>query len=328
MARIAILGAGALGTALSIALHKRERTIYLWTVESDVVEAIKETHQNSKYLPGALVPPAVHPTLDMAQALQDAEVVVMAVPSFAVKEVAQLTIAHLPDSAIIVSASRGLEEESLRRMSEVIQAELPPDLQLPVAAMSGPYLAPELAQGSTAGVDLACESLSSARQVRQLLSTPKFKLKPTNDIAGVEAGATFNTVFAVGAGIGDGLGWGMNERATYLTKSLAEISRLAAALGGKRPTLYGLSGLGDLTVTAFSPHSRNRTLGEELTRGRGLRDIVSGMVSVVEGVAASKAAHSIAAEHHIRLSITEALYQIVHEGEEPKLLQKALLASR
>lgn len=328
MARIAILGAGALGTALSIALHKRDRTVYLWSIEPDVVSAIKETHQNTKYLPGALVPPAVHTTLEMSEALEDADAAVLAVSSFAVKDVARLAIPHLPETALLVCAARGLEEGTHRRMSEVIQGELPPDLQIPVAAMSGPYMAPELARGSPAAVDVACETLEDARRARQMLGTSGFKLKPTNDIAGLEAASTFNTVFAVGAGIGDGLGWGMNERAAYLTKALAEIARLAAALGGKRPTLYGLSGIGDLTVTAFSPHSRNRTLGEELTRGKSLREIVAGMVSVVEGVAASKSAHAIATENHIRLSITEALHQILHEGGEPKLLQRALMASR
>jgi len=328
MARIAILGAGALGTALSIALHRRDRTIYLWGIEPDVVAAIKETHQNTKFLPGALIPPAIHTTLNIAEALEDAEVAIVTVPSFAVRDVARLAIPHLPETALVICAARGFEEGTLRRMSEVIQGELPPDLQIPVAAISGPYLAPELARGSPAAVDVACVSLENARRGRQLLTTSNFKLKPTNDIAGLEAGSTFNTVFAVGAGIGDGLGWGMNERAAYLTKALAEIARLAAAVGGKRPTLYGLSGIGDLTVTAFSPLSRNRTLGEELTRGRTLREIVSGMVSVVEGVAASKAAHAIATEHHIRLAITEALHQILHEGGEPKLIQKALLASR
>jgi glycerol-3-phosphate dehydrogenase (NAD(P)+) len=328
MSRIAILGSGALGTALSIALHKRDRTIYIWSVEPDVVEALRGTHENQKYLPGSLIPPAIHVTLEMSEALQDAEAAIITVPSYGVREVARRAVRHLPEGTIIVCAARGLEEGTHKRMSEVIQEELPPDLPAPVVAIHGPCLAPEIAQGSVAALDVACENLDAARRARQLLSTSKFKLKPTNDIAGAEAGSTFNTAYAIGAGIGDGLGWGMSERAAYLAKSLAEIARLAAALGGKRPTLYGLSGLGDLAATAFSPLSRNRTVGEEIARGRNLREILTGIVSVVEGVAACRAAHAIATEYHIRLSLAEALNQIVHEGGDPKLLQRALTASR
>lgn len=328
MSRLAILGAGALGTALSVALHKRDRTIYNWSIEPDVVQAIRSGHENTKYLPGALVPPAIHFTLEIAEALEDAEAVIITVPSYAVREVSRMAVAHLPESAIIVSAVKGLEEESGLRMSEVIAQEFPPDLQVPVVAISGPYLAPELAQGCYAALDAGCEDLDPARRARQLIASPSVRLKPTNDIAGVEAGATFNTSYAIGAGIGDGLGWGVGERAAYISRALAEIARLAAALGGKRPTLYGLSGLGDLAALAYSPFSRNRGLGEEISRGHSLREILSGMVSVVEGVNACRAAHRIASENHIRLPIAEALFRIVHEDADPALFRKALTSSR
>lgn len=328
MSRIAILGTGALGTGLAIALHRRDRTIYSWSIEPDVVQSIRATRENSKYLPGALVPPAVHVTLEIAEALEDAEAALFTVPSYAVRDVARLAVPHLPESAIIVSAVKGLEEESSLRMSEVIEQELPPDLQIPVVAVAGPHLAPELAQGCFAALDAGCLTLDAARRARQLIATTTFRLKPTNDVAGVEAGSTLNTAYSIGAGIGDGLGWGMSERAVYLTKALAEIARLSSALGGKRPTLYGLSGLGDLAAIAYSPFSRNRSLGEEIAKGRSLREVLAGMVSVVEGVAACRAAHRIAAEYHIRLSLAEALYQIIHEDADPKLLQKALGSSR
>jgi glycerol-3-phosphate dehydrogenase (NAD(P)+) len=194
--------------------------------------------------------------------------------------------------------------------------------------MSGPCLAPELAAGSAAALDVASVTLDGARRARQLLATSGFRMKPTNDINGVEAGGALQTAYAVGAGLGDGLGWGMNERAAYLSKALAEIARLASALGGKRPTIYGLSGLGDLTATAFSPHSRNRMLGEEIARGRSLRDAQSGMVNVVEGVTATRAARAIAGDYHLRLPIAEALYAILQDGEEPRLIQKALISAR
>ena len=328
MSRIAILGGGALATALSIALHKRDRTIYLWSVEPEVVSTLQQNHENTKYLPGFLIPPSVHVTLEMSEALDDAEAAVLAVPSFAVREVTRLVVQKIPEHAVLVSATKGLEEGTWRRMSEVIEQELPPDLPISIVAMSGPCLAPELAGGSAAAMDVASVTLEAARRARQLLATSKFRMKPTNDINGIEAGGALQTAYSIGAGIGDGLGWGMNERAAYLSKALAEIARLASALGAKRPTLYGLSGLGDFAATAFSPHSRNRMLGEELARGRTLREAQAGLVSVVEGVNSSRAAHAIATDYHLRLPIAEALYEIIQDGAEAKSLQRALIAAR
>jgi glycerol-3-phosphate dehydrogenase (NAD(P)+) len=328
MPRIAILGGGALGTALSMALHKRDRTLSLWSVEPDVVNSLKQHHENSKYLPGFLISPSVHVTSDISEALEDAEAAVIAVPSYAVREVTRVLVQHIPENAVIVSATKGVEEGSWKRMTELIEEEIPPDLPVSIAAMSGPCLAPELAAGSAAALDVASVTLDGARRARQLLATSGVRMKPTNDINGVEAGGALQTAYAVGAGLGDGLGWGMNERAAYLSKALAEIARLASALGGKRPTIYGLSGLGDLTATAFSPHSRNRMLGEEIARGRSLRDAQSGMVNVVEGVTATRAARAIAGDYHLRLPIAEALYAILQDGEEPRLIQKALISAR
>ena len=328
MARIAILGGGALGTALSLALHKRDRSIVIWSVEGEVVQTLRHSHENTKYLPGYLIPPSIHVTQELSEALEDAEGVILAVPSFAVREVTRQVVQRIPEKAVIISATKGLEDGTWKRVSEIIGEEIPPDLPVSVAAMSGPCLAPELAAGSAAALDVASVTLDAARRARQMLSTSRFRMKPTNDINGVEAGGALQNAYAVGAGIGDGLGWGMNERAAYISKSLAEIARLASALGAKRPTLYGLSGLGDLAATSFSPHSRNRMLGEEIARGRSLREAQSALVSVVEGVNMSRAAHAIANDYHLRLPIAEALHQIIQDGEDPKLMSKALTSAR
>jgi len=324
VSRIAILGAGALGTALCIALHKRDRTLTLWTVESDVASTLQRSHENAKYLPGFLISPTIHVTLDLAAALEEAEVAVVAVPSHAVREVARLAAPLLLEKAIIVCASKGLEDATWLRMSQVIREEMTPADALSVVALSGPCLAPELARGADAAVDVACETLQAARQAKRLMATAHFRMRPGTDVAGVEAGGAFKNAYAVGSGIGEGLGWGMNERSAYLTKALSEMARLGSALGARRSTLYGLSGLGDLAVTCFSPSSRNRRLGEELARGRHLRDILSAMVSVAEGVAAARAAHAIAGRDRLRLPIVETLHQILHEGAEPASLQRAL----
>jgi glycerol-3-phosphate dehydrogenase (NAD(P)+) len=313
---------------MAVALQKRDRSLTLWTVEPDVAESLRRTHENSKYLPGFLISPTVHVTIDAAEALEDVEVVLVTVPSHAVREVAKIVAPLIPESAVLVCAAKGLEEGSWKRMSQVLREEMAPDLPVPIVALSGPCLAPEMARGGVSAVDAACESSPSARRARSLLATPKLRMRTMTDVAGVEAGGTFKNAYAVGAGIGDGLGWGMNERAAYLTKALSEIARLASALGARRSTLYGLSGLGDLAVTSMSPHSRNRRLGEELARGRHLKEILSSTVNVTEGVAASRAAHAIAAEHRLKLPIAQSLYAILQEGAEPKSIERALRSAR
>jgi len=328
VSRIAILGAGALGTAMAIALQKRDRSLILWTVESDVADSLHRTHENSKYLPGFLISPTVKVTLDVAEALEDADVALVTVPSHAVREVARSAAPLIPETTILVCAAKGLEDATWKRMSEVIREELSPEVPVPIVALSGPCLAPEMARGGVSAVDLACETSAAARRAKSFLATSKLRMRPMTDIAGVEAGGSFKNAYAIGAGIGDGLGWGMNERAAYLTKALSEIGRLASALGARRSTLSGLSGLGDLVVTSMSPHSRNRRLGEELARGRHLKEILSSTVNVTEGVAASRAAHAIAAQNRLRLPISQALHSILHENAEPKSLERALKSAR
>ncbi|MBI3450534.1 MAG: NAD(P)-dependent glycerol-3-phosphate dehydrogenase [Acidobacteria bacterium] len=328
MSRIAVLGAGALGTAMAIALQKRDRTLSLWTIEADVAESLRRTHENAKYLPGFKISPSVHVTLDCGEAIEDADVVLITVPSHAVRDVARAIAALIPERAVLVCADKGLEEGSWKRMSQVLREEIPADVPVPIVALSGPCLAPEMARGGVSAVDVACEDPAAARRARSLLATPRFRMRPMTDVAGVEAGGTFKNAYAVGAGIGDGLGWGMNERAAYLTKALAEIARLASSLGARRSTLYGLSGLGDLAVTSMSPHSRNRRLGEELSRGRELKEILSATVNVTEGVAATRAASAIAARHRLRLPIAASLHAILHDGAAPKSLERALKSSR
>jgi glycerol-3-phosphate dehydrogenase (NAD(P)+) len=326
--RIAILGAGALGTALAIALQKRDRSLALWTVEADVAETLHRSHENTKYLPGFLISPTVHVTLDLGEALEDAEAALIAVPSHAVREVARSLGPLIPESSLVICAAKGLEDGSWKRMSQVIREELPPAFPVSVVALSGPCLAPEMARGGVSAVDVACETGSAARRAKALLATSKLRLRPMTDIIGVEAGGTFKNAYAVGAGIGDGMGWGMNERAAYLTKALSEIARIASALGARRSTLYGLSGLGDLAVTSMSPHSRNRRLGEELARGRHLSEILSATVNVMEGVGAIRAAQAIAAQRRLRLPIANALHAILHDGGDLKLLDRALKSAR
>jgi glycerol-3-phosphate dehydrogenase (NAD(P)+) len=326
--KVAILGAGSLGTALALALPRRDRTLILWSIEPEVVQGLKRSRENQKYLPGFVLSPAVHCTLDLAEALDDADAALLTVPSYAVREVARQVVKLVPDRAVLVCAAKGLEEGTWLRMTQVIRQELPPDLPVPVVAMSGPCLAAEIARGSASAVDAACESIQAARKARHLIATPRFLMKPTADVAGVEAGGTFKNAYAVGAGIGEGLGWGMNERASFLTRALGEMARLASVLGARRATIYGLSGLGDLAVTSFSPHSRNRKIGEELARGRPLREILAGLVSVAEGIAAARSAHTIAQQYHLRLPIAAALDAILHDGAEPKSLEKALTGGR
>jgi glycerol-3-phosphate dehydrogenase (NAD(P)+) len=321
----AILGAGSLGTALSAGLWKTGRRFVLWTIEDDVAESLRNYRENVKYLPGIKVPREVEVTTSLETALEGAEMVVIAVPSHVVRTVAKRAAPLLGPDAIVVSTAKGLEHGSLLRMSQVIGQELPEALSGRVVAVSGPSLAPELGQGVPTGVDVASSDVQLARAVRAALTTRRFRFKVKRDLPGVEAGGTFKNLYAIGAGICDGLQLGHNTKAAMLTRALGEMIVCARALGGKSSTLYGLSGVGDLLVTATSGHSRNRSLGEHLGRGHRVADATRGMVSVTEGVDAAQCAHDLAEKHKLKIPLAETIHRIVSGTEKPEAIVKASL---
>jgi len=324
-APVTILGAGSLGTAVSIGLWRSGRRFRLWTVEEDVAESLLTYRENVKYLPGLKVPKEVEITTSLEEGLDGAGIILFAVPSGVVREVARRVAPLAPASAILVSASKGLEKETLLRMSEVIVQEMPDPLKTRIVAMAGPSLAAEVGQELPAGVDLASDDMDVARSVRAALAMKRFRFKLRRDMAGVEAGGTFKNLYAIGAGICDGLGVGDNVKAALLSRAVSEMVACTRALGGKASTLYGLSGLGDLLVTSFSPHSRNRSLGEHLGRGHKVADASHGMVSVTEGVDAAVCARELALKHKLRLPLADVIHRILQGEEKVEAIVKVAL---
>lgn len=321
--RVAILGAGNLGTALGIVLTGgspgiragRNRHVSLWTIEADVAEEIRSRRQNRKYLPDVELPRGLHVTLDLRESIAGAEVVIFALPSKVVREVARKVGAAygaatpVPKPAL-VSASKGLEAETDRRMSQVIAGEMPEALGIPVLAMSGPSIAHELSRGVPTAVTLAHTDPRCARAVRRQIQTPILRFDISRDVAGVELGGVLKNAYTLLFGLCDGLGLGLNTKAALLTRALPEMTRLGVALGGRRATFMGLAGLGDLVGTGLSHHSRNRRMGEELVR-RSQEDALAAVPGVVEGVGSLALARALAAKRRLKLPILEGLAAIL-----------------
>jgi len=328
--RVAILGAGNLGTALGIVLAGgmpgiragRSRDVSLWTIEPDVASEIAASRHNSKYLPGVALPRGLHVTLDLAEAIASAQVILLAVPSKVVRSVAQRLCSALPAThtgppPALVSAAKGLEEGSYLRMSEVIAQEIPAQRGLPILAMSGPSIAHELARGVPTAITLAHPDARTARAVRRQIQTPILRFQVSRDVAGVELGGVLKNAYTLAFGLCDGLGLGLNTKSALLTRALPEMARLGVALGGRRATFHDLPGLGDLVGTGLSDHSRNRRMGEELARRRSQEEAFSAIPGVVEGVGSLTLARDLAARRGLRLPILEGLAAIVSGEKDP-----------
>jgi glycerol-3-phosphate dehydrogenase (NAD(P)+) len=318
MNRIAIIGAGAWGTALAIvAGRKGTHAISLWVLEPEVCESIAARRVNDRFLPGCPVPPSVQPTNSLEQALEAVDLVVSVVPSQHCRELFSAMRPHLHRNTPIVSATKGLEEETLLRMSEVIQQALAPDIR--VGALSGPSFAAEVARGDPTAVTVASSDRELAEYAQQAFSDAAFRVYTHDDVAGVELGGSLKNVVAIAAGICSGLGLGHNSVAGLITRGLAEMTRLTVACGGRPETMAGLAGLGDLVLTCTGDLSRNRTVGVELGRGRRLPEIIAGMHGMVaEGVFTTNAAVGLARRYGVEMPITEQMYSILHEGKSPR----------
>src|SRR3984893_12537938 len=282
MKHIAVLGAGSWGTALSAHLANAGHHVRLWGRNADLVEEIKSRRANATYLPDVVLPASVAPTSSLEDALDRAELVVAALPSHGTRAVIRVAAPFVPRQALIVSAIKGLEQETLLRISEVIAQEVRG--ARPIAVLSGPSFAIEVARGLPTAVCVACADPVLAEAVQREFRAPYFRLYASTDVVGVEIGGALKNIIAIAAGVVEGLGLGQNALAALVTRGLAEITRLASALGGRRETLAGLSGLGDLVLTCTGTRSRNRHVGIELAHGREIGDVVAGMKMVAEGV--------------------------------------------
>lgn len=326
MNRTAVLGAGSWGTALSLHLARNGHVVRLWARDAALAEEIATTRANRRYLAGVTLPPAVSVTASLETALDGAAFVVVAVPSHGLRAVLRAASAAIGTGAVVVSAAKGLEVDSLERMSQVIEDET--SARVPVVVLSGPSFAAEVARGLPAAVLAASNDQTAAARVQEHFRGPGLRLYASDDVAGVEIGGALKNVIAIAAGAVEGLGLGHNAMAALITRGLAEISRLACAEGGRRDTLAGLSGLGDLVVTCTGDLSRNRHVGVELGRGRSLGDILAGMHMVAEGVRTTGAALALGARHGIELPIASQMQEVLDGRSSPLEAVEALMGRR
>jgi glycerol-3-phosphate dehydrogenase (NAD(P)+) len=315
---MAILGTGNLGTTLALMMWEKGHRITLWTIEEDVAEAIREGRENPRYLPGHYIPPEIKVSLEIGETLQGVEIVVLTVPSHAVRRVTGLMAPHLSPGIIVVDFAKGLEVETELRMSQVIEDELPPEVKNGIAAVSGPSIASELVRKLPTAVEISSHDLRCSQKAKEILETPFFRLYVNEDLAGVELGGAFKNVYAIGAGICDGLKMGVNTKSSVITKSLEELSMLGSALGARPLTCMGLSGLGDLIVTCTSEHSRNRRFGEKIGRGISLEKAQKEIGQVIEGIRATKVAYKVGKEFQLELPIVEQIYRVLYEEGDPR----------
>lgn len=320
MSVIAIIGAGAWGTALSIvAGRKGVHEVRLWAYEKEVCESVETRRINELFLPGQPVPDAVLVTNNFEQALQDAEIVVSVMPSHHCRRLFVQMRPFLRKEMLFVSATKGIEDRTHLRMTEIISQILSTEFIPTIGALSGPTFAKEVARGDPTAIAIASSDAESAQTVQQALSDPRFRLYTNDDVIGVELGGSLKNVIAIAAGVCDGLGFGHNSVAALITRGLAEMTRLVVACGGRRETMAGLAGLGDLVLTCTGSLSRNRTVGVELGRGRQLSEIMAGMHGMVaEGVLTTHAALGLAKAHGVEMPITEQMHAIVNDGKPPR----------
>jgi len=323
---IAVVGAGSWGTALSIVLSKAGWRVRLWARRVEIAAAIQSRRRNPGYLSEFELPRAVEATADLPDAVAGARMVVLAVPSDGVKEVCVRLAECMQSDQGIISAAKGLEHETGRRLSEVIEEALGPGRQRHVAVLSGPNLAPEVAAEVASASVVACADAGFAAEAQAALSTPRFRVYTNRDVLGVELGGALKNIIAIGAGASDGLGFGDNTKAALMTRGLAEITRLGVALGARQETFRGLSGMGDMVATCASRKSRNYQVGCEMARGRKLADVLAGMSQVAEGVETTRAAHALATRANVDMPITAAVHSVLFGGASAMDAVKQLMA--
>jgi glycerol-3-phosphate dehydrogenase (NAD(P)+) len=310
---VAVLGAGSWGTALAKVLADKGHRVSLWGRNAEHAAAIESSRSNEKYLPGARLAPSLHATSDLRAAVAKKAYVVSVVPSHTTRQVLTDGVSAFDPDAIVISASKGIENQSLETMDEVMKHVLPGKLGARLAFLSGPSFAKEVGRDQPTAVVIASHDRRSAEQTGELFRGDRFRVYFSDDVTGVELGGALKNVMAIAAGILDGMGFGHNSRAALITRGLAEISRLAVRKGANPLTLAGLAGMGDLILTCTGDLSRNRTVGVGLGQGKKLAEVLAGMNQVAEGVKTTKSAYDLSRKLGVEMPITEVMYQILYE---------------
>ncbi len=315
MANIAVIGAGSWGTALAILLHENGNQVTLWSYREDEAEEIRRARQLASKLPGVTLPDGIFVTSDLALAVSGKRVLVLVVPSNCVRETAVKMRPYVGEGAVVVCASKGIEEATLDTMTDIVEEEIP---QADAAVLSGPSHAEEVARGLPTTCVIGAKSEETARMLQELFMSPCFRVYISSDMLGIELGGALKNVIALAAGIADGMGYGDNAKAALITRGMAEIGRLGMKMGGKLETFSGLTGIGDLIVTCASMHSRNRRAGILMGKGYTMEEAMKEVNMVVEGVYSARAAMRLAEKYDSELPIIEQVNKVLFEGKDPK----------
>jgi glycerol-3-phosphate dehydrogenase (NAD(P)+) len=323
--KIGVIGAGSWGTTLANLLAQKGFSVTLWAYEKDLVGHMARCRENNLYLAGVTLAENLSFTEDLAKVAADKDLLVLVPPSQIMRTLMQRAAPHIDPRTLLVSASKGIENDTLMTMSEVLKAVLPSRMGDQMAFLSGPSFAREVAVGMPTAVVAASRSSDIARQVQEIFSTEYFRVYVNDDVIGVELGGALKNVIALAAGVSDGLGFGYNTRAALITRGLAEISRMGVAMGADPATFAGLAGMGDLVLTCTGDLSRNRKVGMELGRGRSLEDILAGMKMVAEGVKTTLSAYHLAMKLNVEVPITEQMYLILYKDKQARQVVNDLM---
>lgn len=325
MEKVAVLGAGSWGTALALVLNDNGHDVWLWTHLEEHAKEINETHHNKAYLNNVEIPETITVTSDLTETIKDATALVFVLPTKAIRPVCQQVKDVLDHKVTIIHGTKGIEPETFKRVSEMMEEELTRTYFDEIVVLSGPSHAEEVSIKQPTTVSASSLSEKSATHAQHLFMNGRFRVYTNKDVVGVELGGSLKNIIALGAGISDGLGYGDNAKAALVTRGLAEIARLGTAMGADPLTFIGLTGIGDLIVTSTSQHSRNWRAGNLLAKGSSLDDILQEMGMVVEGVRTAKAAYHLAKEKGIDMPITSGIYHILFEGADPQAMVDQLM---
>ncbi|MDM8266030.1 NAD(P)H-dependent glycerol-3-phosphate dehydrogenase [Limosilactobacillus pontis] len=327
--KVAVLGAGSWGSVLANLLVDNGHEVELWSRDQDQVDRLNKDHVNPAYMKDFTYSSKLHATTNMKAAVKGADVILIVIPTKGIRQVAHKlngVLADLDQRSLIVHATKGLEQNTYKRPSEMIKEEIDPKYRRDIVVLSGPSHAESVAIKDMTAVTAACANLADAEKVQKLFSNSYFRVYTNDDVIGAEFGAALKNIIAIGAGALQGLGYHDNARAALITRGLAEIRRLGVAFGANPMTFIGLSGVGDLVVTATSKNSRNWRAGYQLGQGQKLDDVINNMGMVIEGVYTTKAAYELSKKRQVRMPITDALYRVLYEGEDIKTAISQLMS--
>ena len=316
--KIGVVGAGSWGTTLANLLVKKHDNVTLWAFEPDLVERMRKTRENDLFLPGFALDRELAFSNDLVEVVAGKDLLLLVPPSQVMRRVVEQAAAHIAPGTLIVSAAKGIENETLQLMSQVLAETLPAPLGERLAFLSGPSFAREVAAEMPTAVAVAAADPAICRAAQEVFSTAAFRVYTNDDVIGIELGGALKNVIALAAGVSDGLGFGHNTRAALITRGLAEMTRLGLALGAQPATFAGLAGMGDLVLTCTGDLSRNRSVGMELGRGRTLEEILAGMTMVAEGVKTTLSAYQLAAKLGVEVPIIAQMYRILYQGKSPR----------